>query len=125
METYKENIYDTTRRIESTTKSVDPHTVLAKRSAAPDKNIQYREAVSSLIHLAIVSRPDIMYGVRLVRYLNCYDHTHCNVVKKIMKYLKETQNYDLCYQSSNSDANYAKDTVMYTTIFDWICFYKE
>lgn len=70
------------------------------------------------MHLAIVSRPDIMHGVSLVsRYLNCYDHTHWNVVKKIMKYLKETQNYGLCYQSSSSntlqaysDADYAKDT---------------
>lgn len=96
---------------------VDPHTVLEKSSAAPDKNIQYREAVGCLMHLAIVSRPDIMYGVSLVsRYLNCYDHTHWNVVKKIMKYLKETQNYGLCYHSSNSntlqgysDADYAKD----------------
>lgn len=97
---------------------VDTHTTLEKSSSGPDKNIQYREAVGSLMHLAIVSRPDIMYGVSLVsKYLNCYDHTHWNVVKKIMKYLKDTRNYGLCYTSANdnnllaySDADYAKDT---------------
>lgn len=96
---------------------VDPHTILEQSSTVPDKTIQYREAVGSLMHLAIVSRPDIMFGVSLVsRYLNCYDHTHWNVVKKIMKYLKETKNYGLQYTASQSnelqaysDADYAKD----------------
>lgn len=97
---------------------VDPHTTLEKSTESVDKNIPYREAVGSLMHLAVVSRPDIMYGVSLVsRYLNCFDHTHWNVVKKIMKYLKETKDYGLCYSSSQkneieafSDADYAKDT---------------
>lgn len=96
---------------------VDPHTTLEIGTETPDKNIQYREAVGSLMHLAVVSRPDIMYAVSLVsRYLNCYDQTHWNVVKKIMRYLKGTKDYGLCYLSSNSsleaycDADYAKDT---------------
>uniref|UniRef100_A0A2A4IYF8 Uncharacterized protein n=1 Tax=Heliothis virescens TaxID=7102 RepID=A0A2A4IYF8_HELVI len=62
-------------------------TNLEKSSAAPVKNIPYRQAVGSLMHLAIVSRPDIMYGVSLVsRYLNNFNHTHRNVVKKIIVY---------------------------------------
>lgn len=96
---------------------VDPHPTLENSVRVPDKNIPYREAVGSLMHLAIVSRPDIMFAVSLVsRYLNCYDHTHWNVVKKIMKYLKETMSYGLHYTSSQenmlqaySDADYAKD----------------
>lgn len=96
---------------------VDPHTTLEKATEAPDKTIPYREAVGSLMHLAVVSRPDIMYGVSLVsRYLNCYDQTHWNVVKKILRYLKGTKDYGLCYTPSKSnlvgysDADYAKDT---------------
>lgn len=80
---------------------VDPHTTLEKSTEPPDENIPYREAVGSLMHLAVVSRPDIMYAVSLVsRYLNCYNHTHWNIVKKIMKHLKETKDYGLCYTSS-------------------------
>lgn len=96
---------------------VDPHTSLEKGTELPDKNIPYREAVGSLMHLAVVSRPDIMYGVSLVsRYLNSYNQTHWNVVKKIFKYLKGTKDYGLCYTPSKSnlegysDADYAKDT---------------
>lgn len=50
------------------------------------------------------------------RYLNCYDQTHWNVVKKILRYLKRTKDYGLCYTPSKSnlkgysDADYAKDT---------------
>lgn len=97
---------------------VDPHTTLERSTESVDKNIPYREVVGSLMHLAVVSRPDIMYGVSLVsRYLNCFNHTHWNAVKKIMKYLKETIHYGLCYTSSQqnkieaySDADFAKDT---------------
>ena len=96
---------------------VDPHTSLEKNKSAPENNIPYREAVGSLMHLAIVSRPDIMYGVSLIsRYLDCYNNTHWNVVKKIMKYLKETKECGLCYShvkknivEGYSDADYAKD----------------
>ncbi|CAB3241753.1 unnamed protein product [Arctia plantaginis] len=82
----------------------DPHTTPEKATEAPDKTIPYREAVGSLMHLAVVSRPDIMYGVSLVRrYLNCYDQTHWNVIKKILRYLKGTKDYGLCYTPSKSN----------------------
>lgn len=97
---------------------VDPHTTLEKSKSEPDRRIPYREAVGSLMHLAIVSRPDIMYAVSLVsRYLDSFDNTHWNAVKKILKYLKETQDYGLRYSAATqnivegySDADYAKDT---------------
>ncbi|XP_045783756.1 secreted RxLR effector protein 161-like [Maniola jurtina] len=96
---------------------VDPHIKLEKGECSADKNIPYREAVGSLMHLAIVSRPDIMFAVSLVsRFLNCYNESHWNAVKKIFKYLKETKNYGLCYLSSTNheilgycDADYAND----------------
>lgn len=95
----------------------DPHSKLEKSEHPPEKNIPYREAVGSLMHLAIVSRPDIMFAVSLVsRFLNCYNETHWTAVKKILKYLKDTINYGLCYRSAKSselvgysDADYAND----------------
>ncbi|GBP71255.1 Retrovirus-related Pol polyprotein from transposon TNT 1-94 [Eumeta japonica] len=98
--------------------SVDPHSRLEKSVQLPDKNLPYQEAVGSLMHVAIVSRPDIMFAVNLVsRFLNCYDESHWTAVKKILKYLKDTVNYGLCYITSSksseligfSDADYAND----------------
>lgn len=96
---------------------VDPHSKLEKSENQPDKHLPYREAVGSLMHVAIVSRPDIMFAVSLVsRFLNCYDESHWTAVKKILKYLKDTINFGLCYQSVKSpelvgysDADYAND----------------
>lgn len=97
---------------------IDPHTSLIKKKVVPEEKIPYREAVGSLMHLAIVSRPDIMYGVSLIsRYLDCYDNTHWAVVKKILKYLKETKEFGIHYSSTSnnivegySDSDYASDT---------------
>lgn len=96
----------------------DPHVKLHKEDGEAEKDIPYREAVGSLIHLAIVSRPDIMFAVSLVsRFLNCYNQTHWSAVKRIFKYLKDTKDYGLCYSQTpqNSevtgfcDADYAND----------------
>lgn len=95
----------------------DPHVKLEKCEAPPEKNILYREAVGSLMHTAIVSRPDIMYAVSLVsRFLNNYNNDHWNAVKKIFKYLNATKNFGLCYKQTEkneligySDADYAND----------------
>lgn len=96
----------------------DPHVKLQKTEAVPVKNLPYREAVGSLIHLATVSRPDIMYAVSMVsQFLHCYNDSHWNAVKKILKYLAGTIEFGLCYQSKPqttdligySDADYAND----------------
>lgn len=81
------------------------------------KHISYREAVGSLIFAAVVSRPDIAYAVGEVsRFLNCYDQTHWNAVKRIFKYLLGSMNYSIVYKGTSSseligyaDADYARD----------------
>ncbi|KAI8436415.1 hypothetical protein MSG28_010011 [Choristoneura fumiferana] len=97
---------------------VDPHVKLQKGEGEPEKNIPYREAVGSLMHLATVSRPEIMFAVSLVsRFLTCYNKSHWNAILKIFKYLIETKEYGLYYSQSSqpaevtgySDADYAND----------------
>ncbi|KAL0891955.1 hypothetical protein ABMA27_015190 [Loxostege sticticalis] len=96
----------------------DPHTILEKGEGETEKNIPYREAVGSLMHLATVSRSDISFAVSLVsRFLNSYNETHWNAVKKIFKYLKETKVYGLYFTRTTepnvvigySDADFAND----------------
>ncbi|XP_045507484.1 secreted RxLR effector protein 161-like [Colias croceus] len=100
--------------------SADPHVKLQKNETMPAYNLPYREAVGSLIHLATVSRPDIMFAVSLVsQFLHNYNESHWNAVKKIFKYLRGTIDFGLCYQCKPqtsdligySDADYANDVI--------------
>ncbi|KYN50018.1 Copia protein, partial [Cyphomyrmex costatus] len=78
---------------------------LSKGEEGTKEAIPYRKAVGSLIYIATVSRPDIMFAVSKVsRYLNCYNNTHWNAVKKIIRYLKGTKHYRLVY-NKNKDSN--------------------
>jgi len=93
----------------------DVYRGLSKSEENMENAIPYREAVGSLIYIATLSRPDIMYAVSMVsRFLNCYSNVHWNAVKKIFKYLKGTSSYGLMYcgnKESNvksySDVDYA------------------
>lgn len=77
----------------------DPNSSLSKDLGKPIENIPYREAVGSLMFLAIVSRPDIMYSIGLVsRYLQNPTTAHWNAVKRIFKYLKGTLNIGIHYK---------------------------
>lgn len=77
----------------------------------------YREAVGSLMYLAIATRPDISFAVGLAsRYLNQPNENHTNAVKRILKYIKGTINFGIRFRSNAtlnlncfSDADYAGD----------------
>lgn len=48
------------------------------------------------------TRPDIFFGVGLVsRYMEYPNTTHLKVVKRILRYLKDTLDYGLFYSSSS------------------------
>ena len=97
----------------------DPHATLepVKREQTP-VNVRYREAVGSLMLLAIVSHPDIAYAVNNVsRYLNNHNKSHWQAVKRIFLYLVGTIDLGIEYRSGGSDfelkgfpdADYASD----------------
>lgn len=97
----------------------DPHVYLTKCTNDKEENdFPYREAVGSLMFLAIVSRPDIMYAVGNVsRYLIKHNVEHWNAVKKIIKYVSNTRDFGICYKRNKdtsglvgfSDADFAGD----------------
>lgn len=86
----------------------DPHTVLQspdEPSREYAEKIPYREAVGSLLFLAMVSRPDIEYAVNVVsRYSSNYDNSHWQAVKRIFRYLKETCSWGILYSGGGSEA---------------------
>lgn len=75
-----------------------------KNSEVVDSQSQpYREAVvvGSLIFLATVSRPDIIYAVSQVsRFLNNWTEDHWKAVKRIFRYIKGTIDYKIVYSKS-------------------------
>jgi len=82
------------------------------------ENVPYREAVGSLMFLAIISRPDIAYAVNSVsRFLNNHNNDHWRSVKQIFAYLSGTIEYGIKFRGGGSvpklvgysDADYASD----------------
>lgn len=80
------------------------------------KKIPYRQAIGSLLFLAMISRPDISFSVNLLsRYCENPGLAHWGAVKRLMHYIKGTINYRLIYGTSNeslkgySDADWAAD----------------
>ena len=66
----------------------------------------------------ITNRPDISYAVgQVAQFSNNLGKTHCEVVKRILAYLKGTITHGICFQgakyngtlSAFSDANFAGD----------------
>ncbi|KMQ91779.1 integrase core domain protein [Lasius niger] len=99
---------------------VAPHVTL---EFATDDNVNklkvpFREAVGSLLFLAIVTRPDIAFAVNSVsRFLNNYNDNHWQAVKRILRYVIDTISLGIVYRKIEnkihlvgySDADYASD----------------
>jgi hypothetical protein len=65
--------------------------------------VPYREAIDSLNYLSMVSRPDITFAVnKLARYCNAPTDVHWQAVKRVMKYLKGTQDYCITYSGPDN-----------------------
>jgi hypothetical protein len=80
-----------------------------------NQNFPYREAIGSLLYLALVTRPDISFAVgQAARFVENFDSSHCKAVRQIIAYLKGTSNYGICFNGMDpspvigySDADYA------------------
>ena len=79
-------------------------------------NVPYSSTVGSLMYAMMCTRPDICFAVGLVsRYQSNPRREHWKAVKRILRYLKGTMDYCLCYQGSDlrligySDADWGGD----------------
>jgi len=107
------------------TTPADPHGRLTTSMGPTDDQefedmsaVPYRQAVGSLIHAVVATRPDIAFAVGQVSQF-CQDpgRAHWNGVKRILAYLIGTINHGLCFSGSAvnslmgySDADFAGDT---------------
>ena len=66
------------------------------------KKVPYASAVGSLMYVMLCTRPYISYAVGMVsRYQSNPGEAHWKNVKRILRYLKGTVDYRLCYQGQD------------------------
>ena len=66
------------------------------------KKVTYANVMRSLMYNMLCIRPDIFYVVGMVsRYQSNLGEEHWKVVKRILRYLKGTMDYKLCYQGQD------------------------
>ena len=66
------------------------------------KKVPYTSAVGSLMYAMMCTRPDICFAVGMVsRYQSNPGPVHWKAVKRILRYLKGTATYSLCYEGND------------------------
>ena len=97
---------------------MEPSLQLDRGDGILDPNIPYRRLVGILMWIARVSRPDIMYSVvYLAQFTNSYNETHFKHLKRIARYLHETQDFVLELAPEKRKDN--KILVQVKTDSDW------
>lgn len=77
----------------------------------------YKQLIGSLMYITS-TRPDLMFAVCLLsRYMSAPTEQHLQAAKRVLRYLKGTQNYGLFYKRGGeekltvfTDSDYAGDT---------------
>ena len=98
---------------------VDPGSHLLKATEdeeAVDQQL-YQSLVGSLMYLSVCTRPDIAYAVStLARFSNKPNRSHWTAAKRVLRYLRGTDDYGIAFTKSDSgecmgysDADWAGD----------------
>jgi hypothetical protein len=75
----------------------------AKNSTEIEQSFPYREIVGSLMYAATGTRPDIQAAVSIAsRYLSNPRKIHCDMVRRILYYLRHRPDYQLVYKKGGS-----------------------
>lgn len=60
--------------------------------------------IESLMYLAVSTRPDIGHAVSIIsQYNSNYGTSHWTAAKRVLRYLKDTENLGLIFRKSNQD----------------------
>ncbi|POM78942.1 Integrase catalytic core protein [Phytophthora palmivora] len=83
-----------------------PETKMTAEQIAAQK-FDYRGLVESLQYLVRGTRPDIANAVReLSKYLSCYNRSHREAARRVLKYLKGTSTYGLLLDGKSREVMY-------------------
>lgn len=92
------------------------NTNLVKTTNFEDK-YPYRELIGGLMYLSVSTRPDIAFACsKLSQFNNCFDETHWQAAKRVLRYLSGTKSCGLLYKKNcntkieiHTDADWAND----------------
>ncbi|XP_043484709.1 secreted RxLR effector protein 161-like [Leptopilina heterotoma] len=86
---------------------LDIGTKLVKGNAWEDSDGEkppYRELVGCILYLSISTRPDISHAASVLgQFNNCFNRTHWNAAKRVLRYLKGTSDLGILYTHERSD----------------------
>ena len=90
----------------------------------------YRELVGALMYVATCTRPDIAHAVgEAAKFCERYGKTHWAAAKRILKYLKTTQDFSIKFCEENkgeligfADANWAGDVDTWCSTTGYVSF---
>ena len=98
----------------------DPHSRLSKRVSTTEEEYScpFREAVGSIMYAMTCTRPDIAFSIgQVAQFCSSPSRSHWEAVKRILGYLKGTQDHGVSYGSSDdfrltaySDSDFAGNT---------------
>uniref|UniRef100_A0A2N9FG52 Integrase catalytic domain-containing protein n=1 Tax=Fagus sylvatica TaxID=28930 RepID=A0A2N9FG52_FAGSY len=107
-------------------RSLSQETYIRKVEIESMARVPYANAISSLMYAMLCTRPDICFVVGLVnRFQSNLGPAHWKAVKRILRYLRGTADYMLCYQGRDlrlrgySDADWAGDLDERKSIFSY------
>jgi hypothetical protein len=99
----------------------DPHSRLSKRLNTVEEEFScpFREAVGSIMYAMTCTRPDIAFSVgQVAQFCSSPTRSHWEAVKRILGYLKGTQDHgvsygiiDDCRLMAYSDSDFAGNTI--------------
>ena len=82
------------------------------------ENVPYQELLGSLNYLSVCTRPDITHAVSKLSQFNAtHNKEHWLCVKRVLRYLKETVDFGLCFKSTKQtlfgycDADWGSDPI--------------
>ncbi|XP_014293571.1 uncharacterized protein [Halyomorpha halys] len=115
-EAYTKNILSRFNMIDSNPVSTPSEEV---KDSPLEKSVPYRQAVGSLLYLAMTTRPELSYAVSTVsEVLDCPKKSDWQAVKRIFKYLNGTREYGLFYKTDTklkldcySDSDFENDNL--------------
>ena len=106
---------------------LDPSAKLVPNKGKPIAQLEYARVIGCLMYAMTSTRPDIAFVVgKLSRYTSNPSKLHWHAVYRVLKYLKRTIQYGICFSGDPSvlegysDASWITDRVDHVSTSGWI-----
>ena len=106
---------------------LDPKINFVKNEGDPKSQMEYAKVIGCLMYAMTCTRPDIAYAVGILsRYTSNPSRLHWQGVTRILKYLKATKDYGICYTGypsvleGFSDASWITNKDDHSSTSGWI-----